>query len=141
MSRQRAGFSSRERRSSFDAQHTTQLVQDLARTVLSGSARQGEPSAAPSETEIHGALRLCIRILTSHIGEPLMAEDEASVTQAIRTRLVKVKAACSLAPYRMHTTDRASCGWYARDGEGGVRPPPLQYLRALTTYVLIGLLE
>lgn len=97
MSRQRSmGDSSTARgasSSSNAALHTTQLVEQLARSLISdqsGSHGYGS-DVVPSEVQIHGAVRLCIRILTSHIGEPLMVEDEASVAQAIRTRLVKVK--------------------------------------------------
>lgn len=76
--------------SSDAALHTTQLVEQLARSLMSERSGRHGPDAVPSEVQIHGAVRLCIRILTSHIGEPLMVEDEAAVTQAIRTRLVKV---------------------------------------------------
>lgn len=82
--------------SSDAARHTTQLVQQLAHSLLferSGrrtTSTSAGAQAAPSEAQIHGAVRLCIRILTSHIGEPLMVEDEASIAQAIRTKLAKV---------------------------------------------------
>lgn len=76
--------------SSDAALHTTQLVQQLARSLISERSRRHDTDVVPSEAQIHGAVRLCIRILTSHIGEPLLVEDEASVAQVIRTRLVKV---------------------------------------------------
>ncbi|CAM9847403.1 unnamed protein product, partial [Ectocarpus sp. 13 AM-2016] len=77
--------------SSEAALDTTQLLERLARSIISERCgrRDSDAAAAPSEVQIHGAVRLCIRILTSHIGEPLMVEDEASVAQVIRTRLVK----------------------------------------------------
>lgn len=78
--------------SSDAALHTTQLVEQLARSIISERSGVGHGSdVVPSEVQVHGAVRLCIRILTSHIGEPLMAEDEASIAQSIRTRLVKVR--------------------------------------------------
>lgn len=101
MSRQRAvGDSSAARGgaslSSDAALHTTQLVQQLARSlIISERSRRHDSDVVPSEAQIHGAVRLCIRILTSHIGEPLIVEDEASVAQVIRTRLVKVSHASS----------------------------------------------
>eukprot|EP00903_Cladosiphon_okamuranus_P012519 g11722.t2 len=75
--------------SSDAARHTTQLVEQLARSLISERHGRHGAEVVPSEVQIHGAVRLCIRILTSHIGEPLMVEDEAAVAQAIRTRLVK----------------------------------------------------
>ncbi|CAN0413486.1 unnamed protein product, partial [Ectocarpus sp. 12 AP-2014] len=77
--------------SSDAALDTTQLLERLARSIISERCgrRDSDAAAAPSEAQIHGAVRLCIRILTSHIGEPLMVEDEASVAQVIRTKLVK----------------------------------------------------
>lgn len=105
MSRQREpGDSSMARvgppSSSDAARYTTQLVQQLARSLISErsgrrttSTSAGDAQAAPSEAQIHGAVRLCIRILTSHIGEPLMVEDEASIAQAIRTKLAKAREA------------------------------------------------
>lgn len=77
--------------SSDAALHTTQLVEQLARSLISERSGRHGSDVVPSEVQIHGAVRLCIRILTSHIGEPLMVEDEAAVAQAIRTRLVKVR--------------------------------------------------
>lgn len=96
MSRQRAigdpvttrGVSSS---SSDAALRTTQLVQQLARRLISERPGRGGPQFTPSEAQVHGAVRLCIRILTSHIGEPLMMDDEASAAQAIRTKLAKVR--------------------------------------------------
>lgn len=76
--------------SSDAALHTTQLVEQLSRSLISEQSGR-HSDVVPSEVQIHGAVRLCIRILTSHIGEPLMVEDEASAAQAIRTRLVKVR--------------------------------------------------
>eukprot|EP00752_Nemacystus_decipiens_P006417 g5780.t2 len=75
--------------SSDAALRTTQLVEQLARSIIAERSGRHGSDVVPSEVQIHGAVRLCIRILTSHIGEPLMVEDEASVAQAIRTRLVK----------------------------------------------------
>lgn len=80
--------------SSDAALHTTQLVEQLARSLISERSGRHGADVVPSEVQIHGAVRLCIRILTSHIGEPLMVEDEASVAQSIRTRLVKVRRHC-----------------------------------------------
>ena len=80
--------------SSDAARHTTQLVQQLARSLFderSGRRTTSADAPAASEAQIHGAVRLCVRILTSHIGEPLMVEDEASIAQTIRTRLAKVR--------------------------------------------------
>ena len=73
------------------ALYTTQLVEQLARSIISERSSRHGSNVVPSEVQIHGAVRLCIRILTSHIGEPLMVEDEASVAQAIRTKLVKAR--------------------------------------------------
>ncbi|CAM9606481.1 unnamed protein product [Scytosiphon promiscuus] len=75
--------------SSDAAFHTTQLVQHLARRLISERPGRVDSQFTPSEGQMHGAVRLCIRILTSHIGEPLMMEDEASAAQAIRTKLAK----------------------------------------------------
>lgn len=95
MSRQRSmggASTARGASSSSDAAlHTTQLVERLARSIISERSGRHGSDVVPSEVQIHGAVRLCIRILTSHIGEPLMVEDEASIAQAIRTRLVKVR--------------------------------------------------
>lgn len=95
MPRQRSmGDSSTAREASAPsdaALHTTRLVEQLARSLISARSSRHGLDVAPSEVQIHGAVRLCIRILTSHIGEPLMVEDEASIAQAIRTKLVKVR--------------------------------------------------
>lgn len=86
--------------SSEAALDTTQLLERLARSIISERCgrRDSDAAAAPSEAQIHGTVRLCIRILTSHIGEPLMVEDEASVAQVIRTRLVKVSTSSAPPP-------------------------------------------
>lgn len=76
--------------SSSDAVRTTNLVVHLARSLMTGRRGQHGAGVVPSEAQVNKAARMCSLLLTSHIGESLMAADEASVVQAIRTRLVKV---------------------------------------------------
>lgn len=90
MQRQRAPTVSSLAESSSDAVRTTNLVLQLARSLMTGRRGQHGAAVVPSEAQISKATRLSNVILSSHIGEPLMAADEASVVQAIRTRLVKV---------------------------------------------------
>ena len=91
MHRQRGTASSSRVESASDNARTTNLVQELARNLITPRRRgQHEAGVIPSQEKVNKAMKLCIMILTSHIGEPLMATDEASVVQAIRTRLVKV---------------------------------------------------
>ena len=92
MSSQRAtGGSDARDQALSDAAHITGLVKDLARVLLSGQGGRVEPGTAPSETHVNAVVRLCVRILTSQIGEPLISGDEASIALSIRTRLVKVR--------------------------------------------------
>lgn len=80
------------RTAASDAARTTQLVEALACTILKRRDFENDDTggAGAHEAHVQGAVRLCIRILTSHIGEPLMLGDEGSISQVIRTRLVKV---------------------------------------------------
>ncbi|CAM9222888.1 unnamed protein product [Discosporangium mesarthrocarpum] len=67
---------------------TNRLVEALARTVLDVRSLGGD--VEPTLGQIRAAVRLCLRILTSKIGDPLVLGDEASIAQSIRTRLVKM---------------------------------------------------
>ncbi|CAM9311005.1 unnamed protein product [Laminaria digitata] len=89
MHRQRASTISPPAESTSDAARTTNLVTRLARGLITGQRGQHGAGVVPSEAQINKAARLCSVLLTSHIGESLMAADEASVVQVIRTRLVK----------------------------------------------------
>lgn len=90
MHRQRAPAAPSPVELSSDAVRTTNLVVQLARSLMTGRRGQHGAGVVPSEAQINKAARMCSFLLTSHIGESLMAADEASVVQAIRTRLVKV---------------------------------------------------
>lgn len=79
------------RTASGAAVRTTQLVEALARELLTPGHDADANGGSDRRADIQGAVRLCVRILTSHIGEPLMLGDEASVTQVLNTRLVKVR--------------------------------------------------
>lgn len=78
------------RTTSGAAVRTNQLVEALAHELLAPGHDADANRGPDRRADVQGAVRLCVRILTSHIGEPLMLGDEASVTQVLNTRLVKV---------------------------------------------------
>lgn len=82
----------RARPATSDAIRATQLLQELARHLLLSdhAAADERGDTVTQRANVQGAVRLCVRILTSHIGEPLILGDEASIVQVVRTRLAKV---------------------------------------------------
>lgn len=66
-----------------------QRLEEFVRRILSSRAHGGHDDAG-YEARVQRSIRFCVRILTSHLGEPLILGDEASITQIIRTRLEKV---------------------------------------------------
>lgn len=86
---QREGCVQRAQSMTYGAVRQTKLVEELARSLLSRQPPDDGHDASATAFQIQGAIRLCVRILTSHVGESLILRDDASLSQMIRTRLVK----------------------------------------------------
>lgn len=83
----RGGGEGFARTTSNSAMRTTRLIEALARSLFT----TGHGTDPPGGADIQGAVRLCVRILTSHIGEPLMLGDEACITQVLSAKMMTVR--------------------------------------------------